>query len=305
MPTLAMSTAWNARRHAAPGPMLDEIRALGLQRVELSSVVATQLAGLEEALAARDMVVQSIHNPCPWPVDAQGARVHWSLPDMLASPQERVRRHAVGQARCTIDLALRLGARAVVVHLGHVDVEVPQTELYELLRTGRRQELLALRERAMAGRRAVEAPYLRSALASIRELGEHAARAGIALGVETRNYYDHIPLLDEFEQVFTATAGLPVYYWHDSGHADTQGLLGLAAPEEFLRRFGGRLLGTHLHDTIGEHDHLAPGQGQMDFAALAALLPPDALHTLEINRAASADAVRESILLLTGLGLGF
>ncbi len=301
--TLAISTCWNAHRHGAPGPLLDEIRQFGIRRVELASITATQLVGLEEALAQRDMVVQSIHNPCPWPLDGLGQRVHWAVPDMLASPSEDVRLQCVAQAQATIDHARRLGARAVVVHLGHIDTTLPQPELYPLLRGGRRDEFLAHRERALAERRALAPPYLRSALASIRELGECALRAGVALGVETRPYYDHVPSLAEFDAVFEAAAGLPVYYWHDVGHAATLGLLGLAAPEEFLQRYGGRLLGVHLHDAIRERDHLPPGQGEIDFAALADALPPGALRTVEIGESAAPAAIRAGISLLAGLGL--
>ncbi len=302
--TLAVSTSWNAGRHGSPGPLLDEVCNLGIRRVELASITATQLVGLEEALAARGMAVQSIHNPCPWPVDGAGRRVHWAVPDMLASPDEDVRHWSVAQAKGTIDLAQRLGARAIVLHLGHVDTSLAQPELYTLLRAGRRDEFLQARERALAERRRLGPPYMRGALASIRELGEWAARAGVSLGVETRNYYDHIPSLEEFAEVFSGTVGLPVSYWHDVGHADTQGLLGLAASEEFLRRYGDRLLGTHLHDAIGPRDHLAPGLGEIDLARIVPLLRPGALHTIEVNESATAEGLRGAIDLLRGLGLG-
>ncbi len=301
--TLAMSTSWNADRHLSAGPMLDEILAFGIRRVELANVTAPVLGGLAEALATRGMAVQSIHNPCPWPVDSSGKRAHWTVPDALASPGESERSWALGMARGTIELAARLGARAVIVHLGRIDLPVSQDQLMGLVRAGRADELAALRERALADRRRAAGPYVQRAIASARELGECAAGAGIALGVEVRDGYHEIPSLQELGLVFDATAGLPVCYWHDTGHVEKQRLLGLGGQEEFLARYGDRLLGVHLHDAVLGRDHLAPGCGQIDLVALARLLPAGALRTLELHAAVTPDEVRRGIEVLAGLGL--
>jgi sugar phosphate isomerase/epimerase len=45
-----------------------------------------------------------------------------------------------------------------------------------------------------------------------------------------------------------------------------------------------RLIGTHLHDVAGLLDHRAPGNGTLDWAYVAAALPPNALRVLEINQ---------------------
>ncbi|MDI7278209.1 MAG: hypothetical protein QME94_19705, partial [Anaerolineae bacterium] len=181
-PNLALSTSWNIRRHERVGPALAEMRDLGLNLVELNSVLPAMLPGLREELARLGMAVQSLHDPCPWPVDAAGERIGWGAVPELSAPQGEERLSALAQARRTIDLARHLGARAVIVHLGHVDTSVPQPELFALLLSGKRDEYGRLRARALAERQARKGPYLQSALACIRELGEWAGEAGVSLG---------------------------------------------------------------------------------------------------------------------------
>ncbi len=301
--TLALSTAWNAGISADASAMLDGIRALGFQRIELSGVTARLAIGIAEAAAQRGMTIQSLHNPCPWPVDGAGQRLDGITVDTLAAPDAAERALAVARARATIDFARELGARGVVIHLGELAPPVRQRELFDLLWAGRLDEFTARRDWAVAEREARKGPYLRAALDSIRQLGDHAAGAGVALGVETRDGYNEIPSLDEFEEVFAATDGAPVYYWHDVGHAEKQRHLGLATQEDYLGRFAGRLLGVHLHDSILDRDHYAPGQGETDLAGVARLLPETALRTLELGQRASAQDVLSGKEVLRGLGL--
>ncbi len=298
-----MSTSWNVHRNGSLGAVLQAISDLGFQRVELNSLTPAMAHELEPELARQEMAVQSVHNPCPWPVDGDGAPLDWALVDCLSAPDDEQRRRALAWARETVELAGAVGARAVIVHLGGVPTTVPQRELFQLLAAGRQEELAARLAQALAERQARHTPYLRNALASIRELGECAARAGVALGVESRDGYMEIPSLAEFEKVFAVTEGLPVLYWHDVGHVEKQTLLGLAAPGEYLRRLGPRLLGVHLHDAILDRDHFAPGQGQIDLAAAARLLPDGALRTLELSDVPTVEEVERGVQLLRGLGL--
>ena len=300
---IALSTNWNVRRHAEPGAMLDEILSLGVQRVELSNIAAPMLPALPEALARRGVTVQSLHNPCPWPLDERGERAHWFFPDQLASLDPAGRARALEMGHTSIEIARRLGARVVVVHLGRVEMEWQQEQLFQLLREGKRAEFEALRAQTLAERARRAPAHLEMALASIRELGEHAARAGVHLGVETRDGYFEMPALDEFEPVFAAAAGLPVGYWHDVGHADRQLQLGIAAPEQYLTRFRDRLLGVHLHDALFDRDHRAPGQGTLDFHALAQALPEAILRTVELGPAVTYEEARAGLQVLARAGL--
>ena len=83
--------------------------------------------------------------------------------------------------------------------------------------------------------------------------------------------------------VLDACDGLPVGYWHDAGHGAKLEYCGFLEHEEYLRRYGDRLVGMHVHDTQGARDHRAPGQGGTDFAMLAKYVRPDTILTLELH----------------------
>jgi sugar phosphate isomerase/epimerase len=302
-PRLAMSTAWSARRSRDVGPVLDPIQALGFRTIELNSLTPRMVGQLPAELARRGMVVQSAHDPCPWPVDATGERLPLSRLPELSSLDSAERGRAVTLVRASIETARDMGARALVVHLGSVHTSVEQWQLFHLLRAGRRLEFARLRAWALVERETLKAPYVERALASVRELGEFAAQAGMELGIETRDGYQEIPSLAEFDEVFAASDGLPVYYWHDVGHAEKQRHLGLVAAGAYLQRFAGRLIGVHLHDAILDRDHLAPGTGEVDLAAVARLLPGNALRTLELSDDPTPDEVRRGVRVLEKLGL--
>jgi sugar phosphate isomerase/epimerase len=304
---LALSTSWKRFAPEDIGAVLDAVADLGFRRVELNYLRSGHLPDLEAALEARGLVVPSIHNALP-------ARVDVPLPGMpsgnhhaIADPNEEGRRGAVAWACWTIDWAARLGASAVVLHLGSMPAPIEQRALFDLLRgarsDGRVAEFAAARDRALAEREARKGPFLAAALRSVREIGEHAGRKGVAIGVETRDGYNEIPSLDELDEVFAATAGLPVGYWHDVGHAEKQRLLGIAPHKAYLTRHASRLIGVHLHDSIYDRDHFAPGRGETDLAAYAPLIPEGVLRTLELNSANTREEVRAGANLLLRLGL--
>jgi len=301
--TLALSTCWNARRHRTAGTLLDELAALGARQVELAYCTPNLLPTMAEALALRGMAVASIHNACPWPLDPAGERMHWSVPDGLASADEERRSWALALARESIAWAERLGAGVVILHMGQIETTVGQGELFDLLRLGKRSEFEGLRARALAERAARAPAHVARAIAAACELGEEAARRGVALGLEVRDCYDEIPNLDEMLQMLEATAGLPIGYWHDVGHAEKQHLLGLAGPHEYLQRFADRLLGVHLHDGLYERDHMAPGFGRIDLQAMARLLPVGVRRTLELDERVSTDEAVAGLAYLRSLGL--
>lgn len=282
---VSLSTAWNGKRHGRPFDALREIQALGFEWVELyAHWLPLQVEELKHAVAELGLRVSSLHGPCPVLLAPAGGFSEWR--DWLAEIDEPRRRHAVDAHRCTIDLAAELGARAVVVHLGNTGARGLQRQVFEAIRQhGRGSSLhLALVEEARAARRAAEGNgALDAAVRSAVELGEHARGTGVSLGLECRDQFVEIPSLDEYPLLFEACAGLPVSYWHDVGHASKLENAGLLRAADLLGRFGDRLLGTHLHDTVLDWDHRAPGNGDTDFASLAAHLQPETIRTLELS----------------------
>ena len=300
-----LSTCWNGPRHPSLAATLGQTRSLGFSRVELyAHYTPRDLERVDAWATQHQLQITSLHSPCPVPVDAAGERI--ALGDWLASPDEARRTLTVDAVRRTIDVAARLGARAIVVHLGCVEVESLQERIFAAIRTDGRgsplhRDLLAHAHRE---RERCAGPHLEAALKSVRELGEHARGTEVTLGLENRDLYFQIPSLEEYEPIFQACAGLPVGYWHDAGHARKLENAGFLRHEEYLRRYGPRLVGMHLHDIRLEHDHLPPGQGEIDFAPLAPYARPHVVETVELSTRVGEEQVPAAIQVLLAAGFG-
>ena len=299
---IGLSTSWNGPG-AAPTTLVDQARGLGFQRLEAyAHFTLDGLRALAAAARERGVEIASMHGPCPVPTDERGERARWG--DWLASTVDAERRLLVDAYRRSIDAAAEVGARAVVVHLGTTSLVPRQATIFDVVaRSGRgSDEHLRLRDEAWRERQAACRPHLEAALDSIRALGEHARATGVWLGVETRDGYQEIPSLDEFDDVFAACEGLPVGYWHDAGHGAKLAYAGFVEHEAYLRRYGPRLVGMHVHDTRGSRDHCAPGQGDTDFGMLRRYLAEDTLRTLELHPNVTADEIARALELLGDLG---
>jgi sugar phosphate isomerase/epimerase len=298
---IGLSTAWNGPG-SSPEHLLDQHQSLGFRRIEAyAHFTPDALQALNASATRRGMHIGSLHGPCPVPVTDAGYPA--PVGDWLASTHASERTRSVDAHRRTIDAAATFGAKAIVVHLGNSGAISRQSALFDTVaRYGRLStEHTTLRDSAWAEREATKGPHLEAALTSIRELGEHAQATGVRLGVECRDGYHEIPSLDEFADVFAATEGLPVGYWHDAGHGAKLDYLGFLSHEEFLQRYGDRLVGMHIHDTRNGRDHLAPGMGSTQFDMLASYLRPDTIRTLELNRVVQPAEISRALDLLEPL----
>ena len=299
---IGLSTSWNGPG-AAASLLLAQHRELGFRRLEAyAHFTPDELLLLAHAAREQGVEIASLHAPCPVPTTDRGERARWG--DWLASTEPRERLAAVDAHKRSIDAAAEVGARAVVVHLGNTGVPSRQLAILDTIaRAGRgSEEHLRLRDEAWRERQAAHAPHLAAGLASIRALGEHALGTGVRLGVETRDGYHEIPSLDEMGAVLAACDGLPVGYWHDAGHGAKLAYAGFVeAHEEYLRRYGGQLVGMHIHDTRAGRDHRAPGQGDTDFGMLARYLRQDTIRTLELHPSVTAREIATALELLADL----
>lgn len=294
---IGLSTSWNGPG-SSPERLLEEDRGLGFRRVEAyQHYTADGLRNLKREASRRDVEIASLHGPCPVATPPTG--------DWLASTNPAERQRSVDAHKATIDAALEVGARAIVVHLGNTGVAARQPALFDTIaRYGRlSDEHLRLRDQAWQEREAHKGPHLDAAIQSMHALGEHARGTGVRLGLECRDGYFEIPSLDEFGDVLGACDGLPVGYWHDAGHGAKLDYLGFLEHEEFLRRYAERIVGMHIHDTRAGRDHLAPGQGETDFAMLGRYLKPDTVRTMELSRSVTAADITHAIDVLEPLGV--
>src|SRR5512138_3965717 len=132
----SFSTCWNSHRHSDGRAMLREIRELGFQYAELShGTRISLLPGILEAVDAGEMKISSLHNFCPLPMGVTVA-----APNLFQFSADRARERelAVRHTLKTIELAARVKAPVVVLHLGSIEMKDYTRKLLELLGRGDR-----------------------------------------------------------------------------------------------------------------------------------------------------------------------
>ena len=255
-------------------------KELGFTHIEANASISPRM--LSELLKTT-IPISSIHSPCPAVLSSRGIPIS-SL--SLSSLDESMRMEAVSYTRQTIDLAASVRARAVVLHMGEVPIDLSlQDRLYKLHDGGYAQtkEYSQAKEELVYQRTSQALHYLGTAKKSLQELSAYSRQRGIILGLETRFHPHEIPNMDEMAELLNEASESLVGYWHDVGHAAVQQQLGLSLHEEWLSRFKDRLVGIHLHDVLGISDHHAPGKGNMNWEMVAKYLPPGIVKVCEIG----------------------
>jgi len=300
---LALSTSWNAFKHTTAEPLIREIKEAGFQEVELSFNLTSQIVDGVETLSGKNEIrVVSLHNYCPFPEDFPRDK---ALPDCysMASCDEDERRRAVFFSQRTIETASRLGAKAVVLHCGRVEMPDATRELIRLFisQAADSDEFKNLRSSMIERRRSQAGAHLKNCLKSLSELERHAQKNKVGLGVETRFYYREIPSYEEIGIIFEEFKGSNIFYWHDTGHAQFMEDLGFLNHKELIERFKGRLLGIHLHDIIAGQDHYPPSKGKIDFSWIAPHLKEQTIKVVEAHYPATTQEIRDSKAYLEAL----
>ncbi len=295
--SLALSTAWNGFRYEDGKGIIREIRELGFKEVELSFNLTPRIVDDIAGLVKKgEIKVVSLHNFCPIP---EGLKREVALPDCysVASLDEENRRQAVKFTKISIDTALRLNARAVVMHCGRVEMKDRTRDLlflYNLKGRCDAPECLDLKETMKRERRERAEGHFQAALKSLEELSTYATKQNISLGVENRYYFREIPSFEETGEILRRFKGSSLFYWHDTGHAQLWENLRFLKHKDYLDNYGARLLGMHLHDIIGGDDHLAPLKGNLDFKAFKPYLKEDTIKTLEAHHPALPEDMRKA-----------
>jgi len=282
-PLLALSTAWYKREDPTIGATLKAIAAMGFEAVEIGiSKARFDLAKVQKTLEEVPLKVVSVHNVCTKrTLDPENERGDW-----LASPDPKQRREAVALTLESVENAKAMGSGVVVLHLGIIPIEQrweKQNLLYKLGEGGpaAAEGYGVTIEEMLEERQALVAPYLDAACQSLAELLQ--STSGVRFGLECRMGWHELPSLDEVGKLLERFRDPRIGYWHDTGHAVLQEVMGLAGQYEWLRRFGHRTFGIHLHDvTERVRDHYPPGLGTVDFGPLLELLSPEALRVMEI-----------------------
>ncbi|HWR97130.1 MAG TPA: sugar phosphate isomerase/epimerase [Candidatus Methanoperedens sp.] len=282
---LGVSSVYYSKAIEDGDRLLDELAALGFDGIELEYRIRPETLRQMGRRPGREVPVLSVHAFFPSPV-APGAKGSGANAFLFSSTDREERDTAVRHGIATLEAAERLGARVVVLHLGRVPVGEGLLAAYRRLEYcggPATPELRAAVAAVLSERERLRAPHLDAVCRSLDRLNREALCRDLLLGIENRFHPHEIPLHDETGALLREFAGGAVRYWHDVGHALNHERLGILTQEAWLEAYGAQLAGTHLHDIRGGEDHLAPGTGEADFAAILRRLPEAALKILEIR----------------------
>ncbi|MEX2238232.1 MAG: sugar phosphate isomerase/epimerase [Dehalococcoidia bacterium] len=303
MTKTALSTMWAVKRYEPENlrEFADAARKFGFEGIEINYAIPEEGVKI---LVEEGIPVLSMHAPAPLDRLPDGL---WNYNLNLASTDEQERREAVKHHKRTVDWAERAGAPYVVCHMGGIGKEMfdEERQLRRMFDAGERDgdEVDKLRLSAKQKRAAEVRPWYEQSLKSFLELLEYAAPKGIALGLENRYHFHEVPSVEETQEMLEQAPRSDAGYWHDVGHAEVLGRIGLGEMYRWLRELEGRTIGMHLHDVQGIGDHQAPGQGDVDWNYIKTYIKPDTARTFEIGQHNSEEHVAEAIPFLTRLGI--
>lgn len=281
--------------------MLREAADLGFTHVELShGVRITLVPGVLRAVEEGIIRVSSVHNFCPLPTG-----IGHPAPNLF-EPSAGGREHEqwLRQTRRTLDFAVQMEAKAMVLHLGSVRFFWfhPDSCLRDFRRKNPAADIpgdpayRALLDKSLAKVRKRLPDFWERTRQSIDEILPYAAEKGVRLGCENRERIEELPLDADFPELFSnLSAPAQAGYWHDTGHADLKEKMGLINHREHLAANAEKLVGFHLHDVDADgHDHQPVGTGRVDFEMVRDFWRPHHLLVLELSPGASRDDVIES-----------
>ena len=288
---IAISTMWNALKQPDGAALLDELKELGFDAVELSRhLTREQIEQIKPHLARTQIC--SIHNFCPIlhglpQSEAENDPIH------LASLDADARGEAVKRTIRTMELAVELEVPIVVLHLGEVDTYDRSYLMYDFYEYGEREfEAFGVKiEEATEWRKRKEAKHQDALLFSLDALNETALRMEVYLAIENRPRYYQIPNFDEVGMFLEKFEGSNMRYWHDVAHAMLQERVGLCWSHRWLEAYTEDLIGVNLHDLKDLGAYHPPWFGDLDFEEITGQIPPDIPIVLEVRHGHTEELV--------------
>jgi len=301
---IGLSTVWTSRAARSGDELIGPILDLGFTAVELEYRITEQLyQEILPRIRGNEIQVLSIHNYFPVPAIIPPERASGDC-FSLSSLDREEREKGVFYTSRTIEHAHDLGTRAVVLHLGRVETDLPRNGLQQLYREGAWEAEGAerlKREREERGQK--RGPHLDALLFSLERIVKRAEQLEVTLGIENRYYFQEMPDKDEIGIVLDQFRGAPIGYWHDTGHAAVFETLGILKQEELLQHYASHLVGTHLHDALKLDDHKPPGTGEINFKMIKKYIPEGGIKIMEIHPQATGQEVLDGLAFLQGKGI--
>jgi len=296
---VSLSTLWSAHQEGPFNNTFVNARRLGFTGFELNNDVTSELFSQWDK---NQFYITTVHDPCP--SDNNYAELK-QADTALSSLDEAQRRMSVDNLKWSIELAVRLGSRSVVIHCGSVfcdhsrDLELRKLWKQGLKNTPQYQDILTA---FIQDREEHKGAYIEQVLKSLEEVSAFAQGSGVALALENRNRYYDIPLPDELELFMGLSSDRYYGFQFDIGHAYNQDALGTVPFNVWMELFQERLIGVHLHDVVGIQDHQVPGMGDVDFSKIAPYITDGVLCTLEIRPDASLEEIATGLEVLVDAG---
>ncbi len=291
----ALSTMWAMQNFPSLSDFHEFARRMGFSGIELNHKVDSSM--LEGNNFGR-YSVGSVHEPCPADISVETLKKRdW----LVSALDEQNRREGVKAVQRSIDLADRFGARVVIVHVGTIQLDFSlEKKLGLLYESGKKNspEFLDIKGQMICQRARLSAAGMASVKKSLLELLDYASRFGISIGLENRYHFMEFPSPDELDVLLGMARANQLGFIYDVGHAQHLSRLGFYPHDEWLKRFGRRIIGTHLHDMVGLQDHYAPGLGDVDFDLIADYLPKNAFRTCEFMEFNSPEQVKAGLKYL-------
>ena len=302
---IGLSTSWKSSETNSGKELLHELTELGINALELEyRITAEMLKEMIPVIKKKTIHILSIHNFCPLPDHIPRSEASANV-FLLSSIDKEERLQAIKYSLKTMHLAHDLEVNAVVLHVGHVDMDAKKERFPELFDKGEIDspygrsfidEQLALRKR-------VRQKNLDSVLFSLEKLNKEAEKLNVYIGIENRYHFHEIPDFEEIGIIIKEFEGGHIRYWHDVGHANAQQKFGVLHHEELLLSYSSDLLGMHIHDVVGYEDHYAPGTGEFDFDLIKKYLNSDVIKIMEVHPKSGREDLLEGISFLKSMGI--
>lgn len=271
----SLSTNWCNRRIERGEDIAAKALELGFQELELGfHTTAEQVAGFKKMLDK--IPVGSVHAFCPVPLSAPTG-----YPELysLASFDKASRQLAAVHVKKNIAFAAEMGADTLVLHAGRVGF----SGLFQIAASHILSEAFAQvkydRSDIAYHKRLMNAVSLRYArgrkmlkifIEELKRLVEELERNHVTLALENLPYLEGFPNEEEMAEITATFSNAPIKAWFDTGHDRVRYMHAWKRESAFeLTRMAENYQGMHLNDVVDfSDDHLAPGEGKVDFAAL-------------------------------------
>jgi len=286
---VAVSTCYWSEDLTDPEAMIADILDSGFESIELEYRISESQFQKIKSVIKKKLSVSSIHNYFPKPDDP---RIKGSGDlFLLSSTDKDEHATAVKYTLKTIEYANEMEAKAVVLHLGKVDMENPFEKLKNLFEQGKitQEEGKKFVEEQIKIRNSLKQKNFDAVLKALDKLVIPAEKYGVFLGVENRFYPHEIPDLEEIKIILKEFEGSNIRYWHDIGHAVVQERLGICPQKDLIINFLDDMIGIHIHDVKGIEDHLAPGEGELNLADILKDIKKEVIKVLEVHKKAKKE----------------